>query len=100
MASLYPTYKKLKKKVKKKKFKQIVRIVITGNSTPNRIALGAAIGVFLSVIPTFGIGMVVALLIAWRLRLNLLATYFGTLVVNPLNSSFVYFINARTWHME
>ena len=71
-----------------------VRVVLS-HTSPHQIALGAAIGVFFSVIPTFSLGMFMTLLIAWKARLNLLAAYLGTLVVNPLNSPVVYFINYK-----
>ena len=45
---------------------------------------------FLSIIPTFGVGMFVALACAPFLRANPVSTYIGTLVVNPLNGAFVY----------
>lgn len=37
--------------------------------------------------------MFTALFIAWKKRLNLLSTYLSSVVVNPINSSFIYFIN-------
>ena len=64
-----------------------VRVVLS-HTSPHQIAFGAAIGVFFSVIPTFSLGMFMTLL-------NLLAAYLGTLVVNPLNSPVVYFINYK-----
>lgn len=90
---LIKKYKDLKKKYKKNKIKKILKEIVTSNSSPHQIALGAALGVFLSVIPTFLIGMFVALFLAWRFNLNLLSTYLGTLIVNPYTGSFIYLLD-------
>ena len=45
---------------------------------------------FLSIIPTFALGMFVALACAPFLRANPVSTYIGTLVVNPFNWPLVY----------
>lgn len=60
------------------------------NGSPHGIALGFALGLFLSVLPTFGLGMVAALVAAPFLRANLVSTYLGTLVVNPFTGVFFY----------
>lgn len=94
MAPFKDSYKKIKKQ-SKKGFRKLVDIVVKSNTTEHRIAMGAAIGLFLSIIPTFGIGMVLALLIAWFFRLNLLATYLGSLIVNPVTGPFVYLLDYK-----
>ncbi|MBR9690988.1 DUF2062 domain-containing protein, partial [Candidatus Woesearchaeota archaeon] len=88
-------YRKLKRLFKKHKFKEIFVIIAKSNKTPRQIAMGAAIGIFLSIIPTFGFGMLAALVIAWFWNFNIVATYLGSLIVNPLNASFVYYINYK-----
>lgn len=93
MKKLFKLYKKLKNTFKKHKIKEILLMIIKSNSSPNQIAIGAAIGAFFSIIPTFSLGMFLALFIAWKKKLNLLSTYLGSVIVNPLNSSVVYFIN-------
>jgi hypothetical protein len=52
--------------------------------TPHVIALGVAAGVFMSFTPFLGFHIVVAMLIAWVLRGNLLAAVFGTMMGNPV----------------
>jgi uncharacterized protein len=52
--------------------------------TPHRIALGIAIGVFVSFTPFFGIHVGAAVVLAWVLRANLVASVIGTLVGNPV----------------
>ncbi len=52
--------------------------------SPHRIALGFAIGAFVSFSPLFGLHFLLAALAAWALRANVLAGIFGTIVGNPL----------------
>lgn len=52
--------------------------------SPHRIALGFAVGAFVSFTPLFGMHFILAALIAWALRANVLAGVFGTVVGNPL----------------
>jgi uncharacterized protein len=71
-------------------WKSFLRRLLTINGTPPGIAGGFALGLFLSVVPTFGLGMVAALALAPLLKLNLPATYAGTLIVNPFTGFFFY----------
>ncbi len=77
-------------KIRANSWKDFLRRIIALNGTPRGIAGGFALGLFLSVIPTFGLGMIAALALAPVLKLNLPATYAGTLVVNPLTGFFFY----------
>jgi uncharacterized protein (DUF2062 family) len=52
--------------------------------TPHVIALGVAAGVFMSFTPFLGFHIIVAMLIAWIFRGNLLAAVFGTMIGNPV----------------
>lgn len=52
--------------------------------TPHRIALGFAVGAFVSFSPLFGLHLFYAVALTWLLRANILASLFGTLVGNPL----------------
>ncbi|MFA5858920.1 MAG: DUF2062 domain-containing protein [Elusimicrobiota bacterium] len=73
--------------------KENVRKVLVLNDSVHGIALGFAIGLFLSVLPTFGIGMVAALALCPVLKINPVSTYAGTLLVNPFTGIFVYGFN-------
>ncbi len=75
------------------KTKAFLKRIVLLNDTPHGIALGFAVGLFLSVVPTFGVGMVVALALAPLIRGNLVSTYLGTLVVNPVTGAFFYSLN-------
>ena len=57
--------------------------------TPHRIALGFACGAFVSFSPFFTLHFVLAALLAWMLRANILAALFGTAVGNPLSFPFI-----------
>ncbi|MEM9011499.1 MAG: DUF2062 domain-containing protein [Pseudomonadota bacterium] len=52
--------------------------------TPHRVALGLACGVFVSFSPFFGVHFFYAMLIAWLLGGNMVASLIGTFVGNPL----------------
>ena len=96
MKELKREYKKLKREYKTKKFKVFVLDILTTNSSPRQIAMGSSIGIFLSVFPTFAIGMFLALFIAWKKKYNLAATFLGTaLVVNPFSASFFYLMEYK-----
>lgn len=52
--------------------------------SPDRIARGIAAGVFVSFTPLFGAHFVVAALLAWAMRGNVIAALLATFVGNPL----------------
>ena len=57
---------------------------------PRHIGLGFAVGVFLGIFPTFGVGAPLALLIASLLRWNRISAVLGTLVMNPFTTPFFW----------
>lgn len=57
---------------------------------PERIARGAAIGVLMGVLPTFGVGGFLAIGIAFLLKANKAAAVLGSFIVNPLTSPFFW----------
>lgn len=66
-----------------------LRLVRVGGN-PVHIALGFALGVFLGVFPTFGIGIPLSLLFASLLRWNRVSAVLGSLVMNPLTTPFFW----------
>jgi uncharacterized protein (DUF2062 family) len=58
--------------------------MLGSDSTPEVIAASFAIGVAVSFTPLFGLHWVIALLLAFVLKLNKVDVILGTLVVNPL----------------
>src|SRR4030066_2169369 len=53
-------------------------------------ALGFALGVFLGVFPTFGLGIPLALFLASIFRWNRVSAVLGSLVMNPLTTPFFW----------
>lgn len=65
---------------------------------PHRIARGVAAGAFISFTPLFGLHFFGAMLVAWCLRGNLLASLIGTLVGNPLTFPFIAWASVELGH--
>lgn len=63
------------------------------NDTPQRIALGFGLGVFLGIIP--GTGPIAALFLAFILRLNRAATLIGSLLTNTWLSVATFFLSIK-----
>ncbi|HBX44152.1 MAG TPA: hypothetical protein DEH27_10470 [Deltaproteobacteria bacterium] len=66
-----------------------LRLVRMGGDPP-LIARGFALGVFLGVFPTFGIGIPLSLLFASLLRWSRVSAVLGSLVMNPLTTPFFW----------
>ncbi len=61
---------------------------------PERIARGAAIGVAMGVLPTFGLGTILSLAAAFVLRANKASAVLGSFIVNPLTAPFFWTLSA------
>jgi len=57
---------------------------------PERIARGAAIGVAMGVLPTFGLGTLFALAFAFVFRANKAASVLGSFIMNPVTTPFFW----------
>lgn len=60
------------------------------NDPPERIARGAAIGVCMGILPTFGAGLILAFVLALVLKANKGAAVLGSFIMNPLTSAFFW----------
>jgi uncharacterized protein len=60
------------------------------SATPHTIALGVAIGAFVSFTPFLGLHFIIAALLALALGGNILASALGTAVGNPLTFPFIW----------
>ena len=58
--------------------------------TPDEIAKGFALGIFLGMTPTFGFQMAMAVFFALLLRENRLAALIGVWISNPFTAAFIY----------
>jgi uncharacterized protein (DUF2062 family) len=63
--------------------------------SPHEIALGAAIGAFWGVFPTFGLSTILSLLLYKFLRFNLPAALSAAFISNPLTSPFLLMISYK-----
>ena|SRR3989344_5814984 len=70
---------------------QFVRL----NATPEDIARGLAVGVFVGMLPIYGVQILVAILLAQALGENKLAASIGTFITNPLTSIPIYLFNYK-----
>ena len=64
-----------------------IRKLLSLRASPHQIALGFAIGVFIGIFPTFGLGGLVIIALAALSRFNVPAALLGTLIGNPLFAS-------------
>lgn len=60
------------------------------NDSPEKVAGGLALGVAIGVLPSFGLGVIAALLIAGYLGLNRAAAVMGCIVMNPWTAPFFW----------
>lgn len=61
---------------------------------PERIARGAAIGVLMGILPTFGAGGLLSIFFAFIFRANKAAAVLGSIIMNPLTSPFFWTLSA------
>jgi uncharacterized protein len=67
------------------------------NATPHQIAMGFAVGAFIGVFPSFGLGGFIAVGLSYIFRLNYTAAIIGSMVImNPLTSPFFWALSAVT----
>lgn len=60
------------------------------NDTPEKVAGGLALGAALGILPSFGLGVIIALLLAGVLKVNRVSAVIGTLVMNPWTTPFFW----------
>jgi uncharacterized protein (DUF2062 family) len=86
----------VKQQLKSKGFlKSVKETVVLCHHEPHEIAAGFTIGMMLSFFPSFGLGMILSLFLAWKREWNFLSTYLGTTLMNPFTASFWYFLEYR-----
>lgn len=60
------------------------------SGTPDEIAKGFALGIFIGMTPTFGFQIILAIFAAFLLRENKLAAVIGVWITNPVTAPFIY----------
>ena len=63
--------------------------------TPHKISLGVSCGIFASFTPFFGLHFVIAGLLSYLIRGNVLASLIGTFVGNPITFPFITLFNLK-----
>ncbi len=61
---------------------------------PEKIARGVAIGVFMGIFPTFGLGIILSIISAYILKANRAAAVLGSFIMNPLTTPFFWAISS------
>lgn len=83
-----------------KKFLRKLKIVFwklaRTNDSASEIGLGAAIGTFISVFPTFGFGTPLVLLMSRFIKFNLLIAIAASIISNPFTSPFFLYLSYKT----
>lgn len=64
--------------------------------TPDEIAKGVALGIFIGMTPTMGFQMPIALFCAVLLKENKLAAVLGVWITNPVTAPFIYALEYET----
>ncbi len=68
--------------------------VLRFNDPPERIAVGAAIGVAAGLLPTFGFGILLAIFFSYILKVNKGAAILGSFVMNPVTTPLVWTLSS------
>jgi uncharacterized protein (DUF2062 family) len=66
------------------------------NDSPEKVALGFSIGVTVGIFPTFGLGIVIVIFLAWLTNINKASAIIGTLLMNPWTSPFFWALSFFT----
>ncbi len=77
--------------IQRKFRKFLVHNILHADDTPNRIALGVAVGLFIGLTPTVGFQMMIALAVATVLRVNKLACIPMVWITNILTAGPIYY---------
>lgn len=78
-----------------RKLKIVFRKLARTNDSASEIGLGAAIGTFISVFPTFGFGTPLVLLLSRFIKFNLLIAIAASIISNPFTSPFFLYLSYR-----
>lgn len=70
--------------------RQAARGLVHLRASPHEIALGCALGAFVSITPLLGVQMLLAMIFAFVLRASVPAAIAGTFVGNPLSWPFIW----------
>ncbi len=78
------------------KIREQFRSIWVSHTSPRKLALALAVGVFLGASPLWGLHTLLAIAVSVLLNLNKPAALFGTLISNPLLAPFLIFASLET----
>jgi len=67
-------------------FRLLYVLLVRMDASPHQIAFGFAVGVVLGVFPSFGLGGLIAIALAFIFRLNKASTLLGVMIMNPITT--------------
>ena len=77
------------------KIKYAIVQISRARGSVNEIASGASIGAFFAVFPTFGIGILMVIILSRIFRFNLIAAVSSSIISNPLTSPFFMLLSFK-----
>lgn len=78
-----------------RKVKYAIARISRARGSVNEIASGASIGAFFAVFPTFGIGILMVIILSRIFRFNLIAAVSSSIISNPLTSPFFMLLSFK-----
>lgn len=73
--------------------------LVRQNDEPEKVAKGVGLGVFIGIFPTFGVGTILAILIASWAKWNRASAVLGTFIMNPLFNPFFVSLSVVTGNL-
>ncbi len=78
-----------------RKYRGMIMDFLHKGMSPAEIAFGVALGNFVGILPFLGFHTVMAIGLAYIMRLNILVVFLGTQISNPFSFPFIVFISAQ-----
>jgi uncharacterized protein (TIGR03546 family) len=89
-----PNKKALKKRYFKERVKRLIKLgylrILRIDDSTEKIARGAALGAFIGLMPTLGIGIILCLIGSFLLKVNKAASIIASFVMNPFTAPLVW----------
>ena len=77
------------------KYRETIRGFLRQGLLPSEIAFAVALGNFVGILPVLGLHTVLAIGLAYLLRLNIVIVLLGTQISNPFSFPFILFASAQ-----
>ncbi len=76
-------------------YRATIRDFLRKGLLPSEIAFAIALGNFVGILPFLGLHTVMAIGLAYLLRLNIVIVFLGTQISNPFSFPFILFVSAQ-----